>query len=61
MRLKTAITADRFGAVLFDLDGVLTDTARIHAGCWKAMFDTFLRDRAQAAGGDFHAFEIATD
>ena len=61
MRLKTAITADRFDAVLFDLDGVLTDTARIHAGCWKAMFDAFLRERAQTAGEDLRPFEIGTD
>ena len=44
--MQAAITAERFDAVLFDLDGVLTDTARIHAGCWKRMFDTFLRERA---------------
>ncbi len=56
-----AITADRFDAVLFDLDGVLTDTARIHAGCWKAMFDAFLRERAQTAGEDLRPFEIGTD
>jgi beta-phosphoglucomutase family hydrolase len=59
--LQTTITADRFDAVLFDLDGVLTDTARIHAGCWKEMFDAFLRERARAAGEDLRAFEIATD
>jgi beta-phosphoglucomutase family hydrolase len=35
-----------FDAVLFDLDGVLTSTARIHAACWKSMFDDFLRRRA---------------
>jgi alpha,alpha-trehalose phosphorylase len=28
-----------FDAVLFDLDGVLTSTAAIHARCWKAVFD----------------------
>ena len=31
-----------FGAVLFDLDGVLTATARVHSRCWKRMFDEFL-------------------
>ena len=59
--MQAAITAERFDAVLFDLDGVLTDTARIHAGCWKVMFDDFLRERAEAAGGDFRAFDIGTD
>ena len=33
------ITRDRYDAVLFDLDGVLTDTAKLHAACWKQMFD----------------------
>ena len=32
----------RFRAVLFDLDGVLTDTASIHSRAWKATFDDFL-------------------
>lgn len=43
-----SITADRFDAVLFDLDGVLTSTAKIHAASWKQMFDEFL---ARWAGG----------
>jgi beta-phosphoglucomutase-like phosphatase (HAD superfamily) len=30
-------------AVLFDLDGVITDTANLHAACWKQMFDEYLR------------------
>ena len=40
-----AVTRDRFDAVLFDLDGVLTSTAAIHARAWKQMFDQYLRDR----------------
>jgi beta-phosphoglucomutase family hydrolase len=32
-------------ALLFDLDGVLTDTASVHQKCWKQMFDDFLRER----------------
>jgi beta-phosphoglucomutase family hydrolase len=55
------ITTDRYEAVLFDLDGVLTATARIHASCWKQMFDGFLRTRAEASGEPFQPFEIATD
>src|SRR6266536_3813118 len=38
-------------ACLFDLDGVLTRTARLHATAWKEMFDGFLRDRAAQADG----------
>ena len=41
-----AVTRERFDAVLFDLDGVLTSTAAIHASAWKRMFDDFLSRRA---------------
>jgi beta-phosphoglucomutase family hydrolase len=51
----------RYDAVLLDLDGVLTDTARIHASCWKQAFDDLLRRRAEAAGEPFRPFDIATD
>ncbi|MXZ71912.1 MAG: HAD-IA family hydrolase [Acidobacteria bacterium] len=37
--------------MLFDLDGVLTATARLHAASWKRMFDRFLADREAAAAG----------
>ena len=46
---------------LFDLDGVLTQTARIHAQAWKQMFDEFLRDRAERAGEPFEPFDRPTD
>ncbi len=59
--VEHAVTSDRFDAVLFDLDGVLTDTARIHAACWKTTFDDFLRRRAAARGEEFCPFEIETD
>src|SRR5690349_19736834 len=36
------ISRDRYDAVLLDLDGVITDTASIHAACWKQMFDEYL-------------------
>jgi beta-phosphoglucomutase family hydrolase len=55
------ITRDRFDAVLFDLDGVLTSTARIHAGCWKTTFDDFLRQRAAKTKEPFRPFDVATD
>lgn len=34
-------------ACLFDLDGVLTDTASVHTKAWKVMFDAFLQERAE--------------
>jgi beta-phosphoglucomutase family hydrolase len=48
---------DTVTACLFDLDGVLTDTASVHAGAWKEMFDQFLRRRAEETGEPFHPFE----
>jgi len=58
---QNPITRDRFDAVLFDLDGVITDTAKMHAACWKRMFDEYLQKRATTTGGVFHPFDIATD
>jgi beta-phosphoglucomutase family hydrolase len=55
------ITPDRFDAVLFDLDGVLTATAKIHASCWKTTFDHFLRHRAAERKQPFQPFEVPTD
>jgi beta-phosphoglucomutase family hydrolase len=43
-------------AVIFDLDGVVTDTATIHARAWKSLFDEFLSARPAAAGEDHRAF-----
>src|SRR5215469_3105795 len=55
------ITRDRYDAVLFDLDGVITDTANMHAACWKQMFDEYLQKRATETGEQFCPFELATD
>jgi beta-phosphoglucomutase family hydrolase len=48
-------------ACLFDLDGVLTQTAKIHAAAWKQMFDEFLRDRSERTGEPFDDFDRPTD
>lgn len=50
-----------YDAVLFDLDGVLTLTMKIHALCWKRMFDAYLQERAEKLGQVFRPFEIADD
>lgn len=47
--------------MLFDLDGVLTDTASVHKKAWKAMFDDFLRRRAERTGEAFTPFDMQTD
>jgi beta-phosphoglucomutase family hydrolase len=58
---KFAITRDQYDAVLLDLDGVITDTASVHAACWKQMFDEYLQKRAAQRGDAFRPFDIATD
>ena len=60
-KTERTVTSDRYDAVLLDLDGVITDTASIHAACWKQMFDEYLQKRARQRGEVFHPFEIATD
>lgn len=49
------------GACLFDLDGVITRTALVHAAAWKEMFDGFLRERAARTGEPFVAFDPVQD
>src|SRR5439155_2248425 len=51
----------RIRACLFDLDGVLTQTARVHAAAWKEMFDAFLRERAAKTGEPFVPFDPVAD
>lgn len=48
-------------ACLFDLDGVLTETARVHAQAWKTMFDAFLKQRAASDGNRFKPFDKVFD
>ena len=48
-------------ACLFDLDGVLTKTATVHAAAWKEMFDAFLRERARRTGEELVAFDAVAD
>jgi beta-phosphoglucomutase family hydrolase len=58
---ERAITRDQYDAVLLDLDGVITDTATVHAACWKQMFDEYLQKRAMQRGEAFRPFDPATD
>ena len=48
-------------ACLFDLDGVLTDTASVHAAAWKQMFDDYLRTRASRERTPFQPFDVKAD
>jgi len=61
--LVESVTINRgdFDAAIFDLDGVLTDTARVHAAAWKEVFDSFLQRWAQQHGLAFQPFDIEAD
>jgi beta-phosphoglucomutase family hydrolase len=52
---------DEIEACLFDLDGVLTQTAKVHAAAWKQMFDEYLQARAERTGEDFVPFDTGPD
>jgi beta-phosphoglucomutase family hydrolase len=48
-------------ACLFDLDGVLTKTAEVHAAAWKEMFDAFIRSRSSNDENGFVPFDLVAD
>src|SRR5690606_16736690 len=50
-----------YDAVLFDLDGVLTRTAAVHAAAWKRLFDEFLARRAETTGEPCVPFDAVED
>jgi beta-phosphoglucomutase family hydrolase len=50
---------DGITACLFDLDGVITQTAKLHAAAWKEMFDDYLRKRSEETGEPFEEFTPA--
>jgi alpha,alpha-trehalase len=58
---ESKIDWKRFDAVLFDLDGVITATASVHAAAWKQMFDEFLSAHAESTGIPFQPFDIEDD
>jgi beta-phosphoglucomutase family hydrolase len=60
VRLASVIP-DGIAACLFDLDGVLTQTAKVHAAAWKEMFDAFLADRSSQTGEPFVPFDVPVD
>jgi len=50
---------DEIDACLFDLDGVLTDSAGVHRAAWAEIFDDFLRERAERLGVELRPFDHA--
>ncbi len=55
------ISPEQFDAVIFDMDGVVTQTAHVHAAAWKKMFDTYLAARAERTGESYPLFSIEQD
>ncbi len=59
--LKLVLISRRFDAVIFDLDGVITDTASLHAAAWKEMFDEVLEEISDPAGDKQAPFDKKED
>jgi len=60
-RPAVVIRAVETDAVVFDMDGVVTQTASIHAASWKALFDAYLQQRAVRMGEPFRPFDVEAD
>ncbi len=54
--MTTTLDRDRFDAVIFDLDGVITDTASVHRAAWKRLFDDYLAERSEDPAEDHEPF-----
>ncbi len=55
------MNSHKFDAVIFDLDGVITQTALVHGHAWKEMFDNYLKGREEKYGEPFKPFTHADD
>ncbi|HKI93480.1 MAG TPA: beta-phosphoglucomutase family hydrolase [Gaiellaceae bacterium] len=58
---STPLLPEGIEACLFDLDGVLTETAELHAEAWKTMFDEYLGPRTEQAHEQFRLFDAVAD
>lgn len=56
-----AISPTRYSAAIFDLDGVITRTAQLHAGAWKELFDAYLAGRSARDQREYAPFDIERD
>ncbi len=61
MTTAERIDLSLFRAFLFDLDGVVTKTAKVHAAAWKQLFDDYLSRRAKTTGQPFKPFDAVDD
>ena len=58
---RLIISPRQFDAVIFDMDGVVTQTAKLHAEAWKKTFDPFLEHRSQRSSKSYNPFSIESD
>jgi len=58
---EAVIRRSSIDAVVFDMDGVVTQTADVHAAAWKRLFDAYLQQRAQRSGEPFRPFDVRAD
>jgi len=58
---KNVISKSKYEAVIFDLDGVVTKTAEIHAAAWKALFNRYLTERGTRLGEAYRKFDEGAD
>lgn len=56
-----AIDPQRYDGVIFDMDGVVTRTADVHADAWRRVFDEFLEREAAERGTEFTPFDVDED
>jgi beta-phosphoglucomutase family hydrolase len=61
MVMSAIIDLSAFDAFLFDLDGVITRTAELHASAWKKLFDEYLAAHAARRATPFVPFDVAVD
>ncbi|GAB3196483.1 beta-phosphoglucomutase family hydrolase [Pontibacter aydingkolensis] len=59
--IEQLLSEKNIKALILDLDGVITQTAQVHANAWKRMFDDYLAERAARDGKVYPPLEIATD
>jgi len=52
---------EEFDAVVFDMDGVVTKTAAVHATAWKRLFDDYMEERSRRTGEDWHPVDAEVD
>jgi len=60
-RDPASVDVSAYGAWLFDMDGVLTKTADVHAAAWKEAFDAFLLEEGKRTGATYAPFDVGSD